>query len=62
MAYTRISYRDFICDSRDDVATLPTQDTQSETAPFGARALIIDDNGEGAAVVMLDSNGQWKDL
>ncbi len=62
MAYTRITYRDFICDTRADVATLPTQNTQKETAPFGARCLIIDDNGEGAAVVMLDSTGQWKDL
>lgn len=62
MAYTRLSYYKFVCDSRADVANLPTQTTKPEDAPMGATAIIIDDNGNGAAVVSLNSDGQWKDL
>lgn len=63
MAITRLSFYKFICDSRSDVANLPTQSTpEPDNAPMGATALIIDDNGNGANIVALNSQGQWKDL
>ncbi len=64
MAITRKMYKgkymdcqqEFVCDTRADVANLPTQTTENNRCVTGSTAFVIEDSSEW----MLNSLGEWK--
>lgn len=66
MAITKKTYKgspldchqEFVCDYRNDVNNLPTQNTEKDKCPSGSTALVIEDS----SVWILNSLGEWKEL
>lgn len=66
MAATKVSYKgtyvdthqEFVCDTVEDIANLPTQFTVGDTCPMGSKALVISDGSEWR----LNSQGKWVKL
>ena len=52
------NHQEFVCDTRSDIASLPTLEGESDRCPFGSTAFVIEDS----SVWMLNSSGQWTEI
>ena len=51
-------HQEFVCDTRNDISSLPSLDGEHDRCPFGSTAFVIEDS----SLWMLDSFGFWKEI
>ena len=55
------NHAEFICDSREDIANLPTQNSIEGACSPGSTALVVGENGE-FSVFILNNKGNWVEV
>lgn len=55
-------HAEFICDSREDIANLPTQDSLEGACSPGSTAMIVGETGDELSVWILNNKGKWVEV
>ena len=53
-----VNHHEYVCDTRDDIQSLPTTKSTPYKCGFGSTAFVIEDS----SVWMLNSDGEWKEI
>lgn len=52
------NHHEYMCDTRDDIANLPTMNSQPVHCEFGSTAFVISDS----SIWMLNSENKWVEI
>ncbi len=55
-------HAEFICDSREDIANLPTQNSLEGACAPGSTAMVVGDTGNDISVWILNGKGKWIEI